>query len=125
MSLAWPPALLNSGASKDEIDAQPNELGGDLGHALGAALRPAILDSDGATLDPTEFVHPIQESGDPLALDASCTRAEHPYRWQPCRLLRARRDRPNCRAAEQRDELAPFQSITSSARASSTASTSR
>src|SRR5262249_26646455 len=96
-----------SGASKDEIDVQPNELGGDLGHALGAALRPAILDGDGATLDPTEFVHPIQESGDPLALDASCTRAEHPYRWQPCRLLRARRNGPSCRAAEQRDELAP------------------
>src|SRR6266511_2744082 len=37
--------------------------------------------------------------------------------WQ-CRLLRARRERPcNCRAAEQRDELAPFHSITSSVRA--------
>src|SRR5262249_48151559 len=78
-------------------------LGGDLGHALGAALRPAILDGDGATLDPTEFVHPIQEGGDPLALDASCSRAEHPYRWQPCRLLRSRHERPCDRhAAEQR-----------------------
>ena len=36
------------------------------------------------------------------------------------RLLRARRERPRRRrAAEQRDELAPFHSITSSARASS------
>src|SRR5262245_6679920 len=34
-------------------------------------------------------------------------------------LLRARRERPRgCRAAEQRDEIAPFHSITSSARAS-------
>src|SRR5215475_12748901 len=36
------------------------------------------------------------------------------------RLLRARRERPRgCRAAEQRDKLAPVHSITSSARASS------
>src|SRR5215813_14815064 len=103
MSLAWPPALLKFRRSKDEIDVQPNELGGDLGHALSAALCPAILDGDGATLDPTEFVHPIQEGGDPLALDASCSRAEHPYRWQPCRLLRSRHERPCDRhAAEQR-----------------------
>ena len=31
-------------------------------------------------------------------------------------LLRARRERPRCRASEQRDELAPFHSITSSVR---------
>jgi len=36
-------------------------------------------------------------------------------RW----LLRARRERPSRRAAEQRDEVAPLHSITSSARASS------
>src|SRR6266545_1031195 len=35
------------------------------------------------------------------------------------RLLRARRERPRRRAAEQRDELAPLHSITPSARASS------
>jgi hypothetical protein len=40
------------------------------------------------------------------------------------RLLRPRRQRPCCcRAAEQRDELAPFHSITSSARASSAGGT--
>ena len=36
----------------------------------------------------------------------------------PLALLRARRKRPRRRAAEQRDELAAFHSITSSARAS-------
>src|SRR5262245_51156488 len=41
-------------------------------------------------------------------------------------LLRARRERPRgCCAAEQRDEIAPFHSITSSARARSVGSTSR
>src|SRR5262245_3756356 len=45
---------------------------------------------------------------------------------RPRRLLRARRERPRgCRAAEQRDELAAPHSITSSARASSVAGTSR
>jgi hypothetical protein len=33
----------------------------------------------------------------------------------PLALLRARRERPSSRAAEQRDELASFHSITSSA----------
>src|SRR5262249_11108243 len=41
------------------------------------------------------------------------------------RLLRASRKRPRRRAAEQRDELAPSHSITSSARASSVGGTSR
>src|SRR5262249_6554071 len=40
------------------------------------------------------------------------------------RLLRARRKRPDRRAAEQSDELAPLHSITSSARASSVGGTS-
>src|SRR5262245_65251968 len=42
-----------------------------------------------------------------------------------CCALRPRRERPcDCRAAEQRDELAPPHSITSSARARSVAGTS-
>ena len=32
--------------------------------ALAASLRPAILDRDGATLDPTEFAQPLHKSGD-------------------------------------------------------------
>src|SRR5215467_9088002 len=36
----------------------------------------------------------------------------------PLALLRARRERPRCSAAEQRDEVAPSHSITSSARSS-------
>ena len=50
------------------------------------------------------------------------SRTHHRHR----RLLRARRDRPRRRrAAEQRNELAPLHSITSSARASSVGGTSR
>ena len=51
---------------------------------------------------------------------------EHADAPHPLALLRPRRDRPRRRrAAEQRDELAPFHSITSSARASSDGGTSR
>ena len=35
--------------------------------ALAASLRPAILDRDGAALDPTEFAQPPHKSGDPMA----------------------------------------------------------
>src|SRR5262249_12984308 len=45
----------------------------------------------------------------------------HGERW----LLRPHRERPSCRAAEQRDERAAFHSITSSARASRVGGTSR
>src|SRR5262245_18351054 len=48
-------------------------------------------------------------------------KADHRQR----RLLRARRERPRSRTAEQRDEVAPFHSITSSAPASSVRGTSR
>src|SRR5262249_33027263 len=41
------------------------------------------------------------------------------------RLLRARRERPHRRAAEERDEVAPFHSITSSARVSMVGAMSR
>src|SRR5262249_55865496 len=45
---------------------------------------------------------------------------------RPLALLRPRRERPRCRAAEQRDEVAPpHHSITSLARASSVGGTSR
>jgi hypothetical protein len=47
-------------------------------------------------------------------------------RRKPTRLLRARHERPRRRrTADERDELAAFHSITSSARASSVADTSK
>src|SRR5262249_15949622 len=51
--------------------------------------------------------------------------AQQPYHGHRLRLLRARRQRPRRRAAEQRYELAPLHSITSSARASRVGDTSR
>ena len=92
----------------NDIDLEPDELGRDLGEALAASLRPAILDRDGATLDPAEFAQPLHKSGDPWARSRRRGRAQEPDGRQLRRLLRARRERPRRRrAAEQRDELAP------------------
>jgi hypothetical protein len=41
------------------MDLEPHELGRDLGVALVVSLRPAILDRNGAALDPTEFAQPL------------------------------------------------------------------
>src|SRR5262249_35265561 len=77
-----------------------------------------------ATLGPAEFAQPLQKSSDPTALGCGHRyRAQEPDGGQLSRLLRARRYWPRCRAAEERDELAPLHSITSSARPSSDSGT--
>src|SRR5262249_8020231 len=110
----------------DDIDLEPDELGGDLGKAFAASLCPAILDRDGAALDPAEFAQSLDESGGVLTLRRRCHRAQKTNRRQFARLLRSRPERPHgCRAAEKRDELATLHSITSSARASTGGGISR
>ena len=108
----------------DDIDLEPDELGRDLGQTLVAPLCPAILDRDGATFDPAEFAQPLHESGNPMAQGPSRAHAEKSDGRQ-LRLLRTRRQRPRRSAAEQRDEVASFHSITSSARACRVKGTSR
>jgi hypothetical protein len=39
----------------DDIDLEPHELGREVGVAVVAPFRPAILDRNSATLDPTEL----------------------------------------------------------------------
>src|SRR5262249_32909581 len=76
---------------------------------------------------PSEFLQPLAEDRN-ACLSVRIVRSQHYYGESPhpFGLLRARRERPgDNRAAEQRDELAPLHSITSSARASSWGGTSR
>jgi hypothetical protein len=95
----------------DDIDLEPNELGDDLGWAIEASLRPAILDRDVAAFDPAKFAQSLHKGGGPLALDRRRIPAQEPDGRQLSRLLRSRsewrkkrrRDQP---AAEQRDEPA-------------------
>src|SRR5262249_12047587 len=88
-------------------------------------LRPAVFDSHVLALDiagfaqaPTERAQTAREHVRRFTAEVS----DHGHR----RLLRVRRERPcRRRAAEQRDELPPLHSITSSARASSVGGTVR
>src|SRR5262249_50850741 len=90
------------------------------------SVCPAIFDRDRAALDPTRVVEPPpRECGRPLTFRQRCAVAQEPDNWSLRRLLRARREGPRRRAAEQRDEIAPLHSITSSARASSGSGTFR
>src|SRR5262249_53623881 len=109
----------DSGPScEDDIHLETDELGCDFAIALVASLRPAILDSDGAALDPAKFTQPLHEGRGPRIPVQRRARPEKPDGRQ-LRLLRARRERPRRRrAAEERDEIAAFHSITSSATSS-------
>src|SRR5262249_9440968 len=102
-----------------------DNLSRNLSVAVAAVLRPARLDSDRATLDPTEFAQSMRKSGGPQSVGRRRGRAQEPDRRQLARLLRSCRERPGGRrAAKQCDELAALHSITSSARASSVGGTS-
>src|SRR5262249_12153352 len=101
------------------------QLGSVLANLAGAALAPAIIDPQVQTLHPSQF----GKLGEKGGVAGACSGLVHDPRHhaQPpdsCVLLRSRRERPGCRrAAEQRDERAPFHSITSSAATSSLSGT--
>src|SRR5262249_21602399 len=79
-------------------------------------FRPAILDRNGLIFDVAGLRQSLPEPsniGRGFARRATAKKPDHRHG----RPLRARRKRPrDRRAAEERDELAPFHSITSSAR---------
>src|SRR5262249_8297887 len=88
---------------------------------------PAIVDAHVAAFYPSQSVKPLLQRFDPsLSVYVISDTHEHADTAHPLALLRARRERPRRRAAEQRDERAPpNHSITSSARASTVTGTSR
>src|SRR5262249_22226302 len=94
-------------------------------HAIVLAFQPVVLDRHVLALDGAGFVEALAERSAKVRRDlwrSGTHEADHRHR----RLLRVRRKRPRCRrAAEQRDELASFHSITSSARLSTEAGRSR
>src|SRR5262245_31791976 len=108
----------------DYIDLESHELICNLDKTLAASVRPAILDRDIAPLRPTYLPQPGDKCRSPLTLRRRRARAQQPDgRHLP---LRPRRERPRGRrTAEQRDELAPSHSITSSAATSSLSGTVR
>src|SRR5262249_12471341 len=102
-----------------------DEFGDNLGGAFGASFGKPILEGDGAAFDPAEFAQTVHQGGKPLAVGRARAWYEHADERLFRRLLPACRGRRRRRAAEQRDELAAFHSITSSARASRRSGTVR
>jgi hypothetical protein len=69
-------------------------------------------------LNPTELSQSLYETGDPTAPGRKRARSKETNCRQLVRLLRPRHEGPRRRrATEECDEVAPFHSITSSARA--------
>src|SRR2546430_828858 len=102
---------------ENDINFQPDELGGELGKAFAPPLRPAIFDRDVVPFDKTGLIQALVERSQVVRKSFAGSSVEEPdHRHR--RLLRARRERPHsCPAAKQRDELATAaHSITSSAR---------
>src|SRR5262249_21261267 len=80
---------------------------------------PAVFDRDVLPLNKANFPQALVECGYQRRRFAGCLVCVDKADKRDG-LLRARRERPRCRrAADKGDELAPFHSITSSARASS------
>src|SRR5262249_41351228 len=99
----------------NRIDFDLHQFGRKLGESVCVPFPITKFDRDGATLDPTEFAQSLQESANSLALSRCSGSYDKPQARQLRRLLSARGLWPHRRAAEQREELPPPHSITSSA----------
>src|SRR5919201_948755 len=106
----------------DDVDVTGNEVRGQYWQPIVPSLAPPIFDSDVFPLDVSSFAQSATKGG-----DLECKRIGRPKVKVPdCRhpSCCVRGERPRDRgAAEQRDELAPPHSITSSAWASSVSGT--
>src|SRR5262249_8535591 len=110
---------------QDDVWRERKELRRVFANAVGIARTPASVDPHVAGDSPARLLQPLQERGD-AGLSFRIVRSrghEHADAPDPLGPLRARRERPCRRAAEQRDEVAACHSITSSARASSVGGT--
>src|SRR5262249_30873391 len=116
--------LLVPGGFHDDVDFAPDEIPNRLAHAIHPIPGVDELEGEILSFDVPKLAHPLIEShpeGECPRIWRRRTHTQYP-RWS---LLRARRERPRCRAAEQHDELATLHSITSSASASSVGGISR
>src|SRR5262245_6119144 len=115
----------SSTGSDDDGSAATDQIGRQFRQPLGFIVRPSVFDLYVAALGEADLAQAFAECREHRCAGLGRTRIEisDHRRW---RLLRPRRQRPSSRrAAEQRDELAPSHSITSSASASSDGGTVR
>src|SRR5215831_7736893 len=106
----------------DDIDRATHEIGDEAANHSIITCRKSPIENDVLAVYITEFAHLLQERMKVGRLSGTCSDRDEANNWNR---LPARHNRPHRRAAEQRDELAPLHSITSSARASSVGGISR
>src|SRR5215467_1340637 len=94
------------------MDLLLHEFGRNFGDALRTCLRPAFLDRDGATFNPTEFTQSLGKSSAPR-IGYSVSANEYERNGRPlARLLPPRDKRARDRyAAKKRKEFAPSHRI--------------
>ena len=119
----------DAGRGQDNVRRERDQFSCVFANVVDIASAPADVGPQVAAIDPAQLLSALAGT---LAMRAcpsgsSATKPKStPTRRIRSGLLRARRERPRgSRAAEQRDELAPPHSITSSARASSVGGTVR
>ena len=113
-------ALAREGArrvSHDHSNPPTDQFGRHFGEAIFLAHQPAEFDRHVLALDEARFGQAFAERRHEydVRLRTGLQVSDDGHRR---RLLRPRQKRPSSRAAEPRDEIAPFHSITSSARPS-------
>src|SRR5262245_42691621 len=111
----------------DDVLLQADQLLRQRWYSIGVNAGPPKVHPYITAIGPTQFrkrLHERRHASLRLGV-VFVERHEHAYAPHAVARLRARRDRPRRRAANNCDELPPFHSITSSARASSMNGTSR
>src|SRR5262245_54447492 len=103
---------LTGSGGKDDLGFEPDQLLRQGWQPLCITISVTVDDIEVAALDVTELSHPLQKGVDKPYGGPTSAPAQPGNEWP---LLRARRERPSRRAAEQRYELAPPHLITSSA----------
>jgi hypothetical protein len=109
---------------ENDVHTKLDQFRSELRKTVLPAFRVAPLDKKGFALDVAELPQTLSERREKVRTAGWPTRLDMPYFGDPHRPSRRKRPRSR-RAAEHRDELAALHSITSSARASSVAGTSR
>jgi hypothetical protein len=95
-----------SPARNDQGHATPDQIGSQHWQAIEPLVRIAEQDFDISPFGISAFIETAPQAGHPRRIAVRSSGAEIAEHWY-CPLLRARRKRPRCRAAEPYDELAP------------------
>ncbi len=98
-------------SGQDDVGRERDQFRHAFANALGIARGPAVVDPHVAPIGPAQLLRAparMPRGGTCPSASSASQVHEHADAPHPLALLRPRRERPRRRAAEQRDELAPF-----------------